>query len=243
MELYCPYRSGDLDFFKLTGSFAVKDGVTYRETAYWKESALFALCDIEKKTELARVLKEELQERFQSFAKCDYRGVRYQMRKIEGGNAYFSPFANINKIYCYPVQDINEILIQRNYGGGRTEIEVLYRKPGIAKSSVCDRFYPEEMHNGNLMVSYLEEDLNWFKTKKLLEKLYQDISFGEPDPAGLIVDECISWIKIDGEEFDFTQDLAYGLITISPRSAQGNEYIREMCVYFNQMGKFISVGE
>ena len=82
---------------------------------------------------------------------------------------------------------------------------------------VAHPLYLEEMHSGKLMLSYLDELLSVPRTKEELGKFYGGrIWFGEADLAGLITDEYISRMKIDNEEFDFTQDLAYGLIAISP---------------------------
>lgn len=226
----------DMDFSILSGSFAIKDGVTYRETGYWHEAALFALHDTEKKTELARVPLESLQERFIAFAQCDIEGVRYKIQKIQGGHCYYSTFLENGIILHKPLREISEIWIQRNYGNGRIGIEVIYQKLGISVLPSDRKFYLEEMHSGKLMLSYLDELLSVPRTKEELGKFYGvRIWFGEADLAGLITDEYISRMKIDNEEFDFTQDLAYGLIAISAVSSNGNHYIREICETFNQL--------
>lgn len=229
------FNMGSFDFSERIGSFAVKDGVTYRETAYWKESALFDLHDTKQKNELIRVAKDQLSERFTAFVNCEYQGVRYSVWKIEEGYIYFFPFTNQKKTYCRPLAELDAVWIQRNYGNARVERELFY-EPLQNKGLPWDRsFYPEEMYNGNLMLSYLEDVLDLSGTKKFLAGLYQGrIQFGKPELGALITDEYISSIKIDGKEFDFTEDLAYELITISPKQADGNVYIREICTYFNR---------
>ncbi|MDE7326355.1 MAG: hypothetical protein K2N63_08780 [Lachnospiraceae bacterium] len=226
----------DICFADLIGSFAVWNGVTYRETAYWNEVALFARYDTEKKTELFRIPKDSLQERFIAFANCDVEGVRYKIHKVQNGNGYFSPFSENGKILHIPVGKINEIWIQRNYGNKRIEVEIIYQRQGISQLPSDCRFYVEEMHNGNLMLSYLDHLLTVPQTKEVLKELYGErIWFAEANLAGLITDEYVSRIKIDSEEFDFTEDLAYGLITISPRKPGGNSIIHQICKNFNRL--------
>ncbi len=226
--------TGEIDFREYTGTFAVKDGITYRETAYWKDSALFDIHDVDKKTELIRVDKKVLQERFTTFADCDDRGIRYRIHRIRKGKGYFSPINGLARVYCRPVRELNEIWLWKNSGEGRIEKVSIYKRAGLDILPSEKKFCVEEMSNRDLMICYDDELLGLTDTQHRLRELYGSrIQFEKPFPC--ITDVYIQPIQIDQEEFVLSDDLAYGLITISPKSSDGNQVIREICEYFNNI--------
>ena len=91
-------------------------------------------------------------------------------------------------------------------------------------------------HSRYLMICYDDELLGLTDTQHRLRELYGSrIQFGKPFPGAWVTDEYIQTIQIDQEEFLLSDDLAYGLITIFPKSSDGNQVVREICEYFNNI--------
>ena len=211
---------------KYRDEFVVYNGSTYRAKSYTNDYELFDKDDIAKITPLMRIAKEDKDEYYYQFADCDINGIRYSVVEFKDGICYYKRYISSDAILEKPVDEVNEIWLQRNYSQKRIVIETLWLNPNCTEKPSRNKYYVEEMaREGSVMVSYFENDrFNYDTTLELLKEFFGErmvvickyIDFLDGTP-------CCE-LKIDEQKFDLTTDI-YDILCISPKEELGNKYI------------------
>lgn len=211
---------------KFSDEFVVYKGITYRAKSYINDYEIFDIDDIAKATPLMRIAKEDKDEEYLQFAECDIKGIRYSVVEFKDGICYYKRYVSSEVILEKPVDEVNEIWLQRNYSQKRIVIETLWLNPNCAEKPSRNKYYVEEMaREGGVMVSYVENDrFNYDTTLESLKEIFGEhmtivckyIDFFDGTP-------CCT-IKINEQVFDLTTDI-YEILCISPKSRLGNKYI------------------
>ena len=165
---------------------------------------------------------------------CVLNGIVYIVRKIEDDVVTYERTVCDKELFDKKIQNFDIIYQNKNRSEKPLERKIIYIDNYKIKESDLDKsFYPEEMHNGHLMLSYLDTKLSIYNTFQLLEKKYGDrIIINPPSIELLIIDYYFTTFIIDN--YKFCLDYNFGIVTISP-DENGDKYILEIIEYFNML--------
>lgn len=211
---------------KYHGEFVLYKGITYRVKSYTNDYELFDMDDISRTTPLMRIPKEDKDDAYLQLADCDINGIRYSVVEFKDGICYYKRYISSEIILEKPVDEVNEIWLQRNHSQKGIVIETLWLNPNCTEKPSRNKYYIEEMaREGGVMVSCVENDrFNYDTTLELLKEIFGErmtivckyIDFFDGSP-------CCT-IRINEQVFDLTTDI-YEILCISPKSRLGNKYI------------------
>ena len=216
----------------IQGEFCVHKGVTYRALSYYDHIELFAIDDVNKKHIIEKMKKEDLEDYYYLITRCILNGINYVVRKIEDDIVTYERAVCDKKLFEIQIHNLDIIYQQKNRSGKPFERRIIYIDNNKITERYLDKnFYPEEMHNGHLMLPYLDTELDINDTCQLLKKRYGDrIKLNPPSLEMLMIDYYIATFTIDN--YKFCLDYDYGIVTISPDD-DGDKYILEIIEYFN----------
>lgn len=223
----------DIKKIYLEGDFGYYKGKLYRTLSYWNDVELFAEEDLEKKQVLYRVSKDDMEEMYTLYTSCRIKGINYVVRKMEGEIVTYERLVCDHELFQKPLNEVDVIIRVKNRSNQEPERTILYMNPEITEDRVLKiSFVPEEMHNGDIMLSFLDEELDVAATIQGLQELYgKRLEIHSPNEKLLMIDYYVAKIMIDENEFCLDYD--WGIVTISPRAHSGNDYIWEITNYFN----------
>lgn len=222
---------------KFYAELAIYKGEEFRCVTYGGGRVeLFAPDDALCQNVLHSVNIADLEDKYTKIIHAVLNGISYVVYDIENDVVEYKRYINAKDFIRRPIADFELIYVQRNHHIKKyTEKEPLYvDESRIEKDAVNRSFWPEEMACGNIMLSFSDDKLSVGDMQKALEELYgRRISEKGGLPQALLWDEYISWFKIDDAGFDLTSEM--GIVTISPKGAEGNKYIREIADYLNRI--------
>lgn len=220
---------------KYCDDFVVYKGITYRAKLYTNDYELFDTDDIAKTTPLMRISKSDKDDDYLQLADCDINGIQYSVVEFKDDICYYKRYISSDVILEKPVDEVNEIWLQRNHSKKGIVIETLWLNPNCTEKPSRNKYYVEEMaREGYVMVSYVENDrFNYDTTLEFMQRLYGErmsitskgIDFWDGFPF------CT--VKIDEQEFDFSTNI-YEILCISPKQESGNPYIYEFVSALNK---------
>lgn len=220
------------DIIFMTGDFVAWKGKTYRSASYPNEYALFLPEDIDKKEQLQRINKDQADIYYTQLVQCDISHVRYGAVAVQNGMLLYHRCCGDKNCDSVPLEECNEIWIQRNFPGKHIEIETIWHSPNCPTYPGSEKFYAERMANGNIMVSYLSELMNLKHTISAIQALYGErINFKESS-CGFLTDSIYQPFTVDGIDFMLSLD-EWDIVCVSPEQREGSPYIHEIVDYLN----------
>jgi hypothetical protein len=222
-----------MDKILIEGNFGIYKGITYRTVLYWNDVELFSIEDNDHLYVISRVLKDEIEDLYTLFTYCRFNGIEYIVRKIENEIVTYERSVCDKVLFKKPLREFDVVFSSKKHHNQYTERKVLYINNKMDEIMLNYYFVPEEMHNGHIMLSYLDSVMNVSDTIKTLTDLYGDrIVLQGAALEMLIMDYYIERFTIDDAEFCIDSD--YGIVTISPDNDNGDMYIWELTDYFNK---------
>ena len=222
---------------KFYADYAVYEGVAYRALSYTDRIDLFDVDDEERECVLFSVPKEKIEERYSVFNHAVLNGLEYVYYDIKGEQVTFSSTYKDKKILQRYIKDFDLVFQTINRGSDKPmEKKLIYSKDkSISDGSQIKRFYPQEMANGSVMFSVSSDLVSREALYKSIQTLYAGRISDKSSSAGLATDEYIEFIRIDGIVFNISEDLIYGIVTISPaHKGNGEKYIFEIVDCLNK---------
>lgn len=218
----------------IDGQYGLYQGKLYRLKAYWHDVELFAIADIEKQNPIERVPTEELEDRYDLHTHAVLNGLDYLVKKIEQDVVTYERVVGAKELCQKKINEFDIVYQWKVRTGQKAEKSIIYIKPGVNENEFLNRrFVPEEMYNGHIMLSFLEEEMGVMETLNMLEQCYgKRLQRTAPIVEMLMCDYYIETIKIDDRSFCL--DCDWGIVTISPDGDNGDHYIREIADYFNK---------
>lgn len=218
----------------IDGQYGLYQGKLYRLSAYGHDVELFAIDDIEKQNPIIRVSTEELGDRYDLHTHAVVNGLDYWVQKIEQDMVTYERVVGVKELCQKKINEFDMVYQWKARTGQNAEKSIIYIKPGVNENEFLNRrFIPEEMYNGHIMLSFLEEEMGVMETLNMLEQCYgKRLQRTAPIVEMLMCDYYIETIKIDDRSFCL--DCDWGIVTISPDGDNGDHYIREIADYFNK---------
>lgn len=219
--------------------YAVYQGNTYLRVGYYDKVELFAIDDIEHKNILFTLPLDAIEESYTVFNYAVLNSIEYVFYEIENGIVTYST-THANKQYLQKKQNEFDLIFQQiNRGAGKPiEKKIIYiNEEKVSPDSVNLKFRPEETANGSIMFSVPSDDISSNDVYEALEILYPGrLSDRGGVASGLVIDEIVSWISIDGIRINIDQDLCWDITTVFPdQKGLGEKYIFEIIDYFNKV--------
>lgn len=222
-----------MDNILIEGDFGIYKGITYRTVLYWNDVELFSIEDSDHIYALRRVPKDEMEDLYTLHTHCRFNGIEYIVRKIENEIVTYERSVCDKELFKKQLNEFDVVFSSKNHHKQYTERKVLFINNKMDDTILNNYFVPEEMHNGHIMLSYLDTEMDVSDTIKTLKDLYSDrIVMHGAALEMLIIDYYIERFTIDDVEFCIDYD--YGIVTISPENDNGDVYIWEMTDYFNK---------
>ncbi len=222
-----------MDNILIEGNFGIYKGITYRIASYWHDVELFSIDDNDHHYVIRRVPKDEMEDLYTLHTHCRLNGIAYIVHKIENDIVTYERCVCDKVMFKKPLNEFDVVFRSKNRYKQHPESKVLYINNKMDDTILNNHFVPEEMHNGHIMLSYIDIEMDVSDTTKTLKDLYGDrIVMHGAAPEMLIIDYYIERFTID--DIEFCMDCDYGIVTISPDNDNGDKYIWEMTDYFNK---------
>jgi len=217
----------------IEGHFGVYKGITYRTVLYLHDVELFYIDDNAHDNVISRVPKNEMEDLYTIFTRCRFNGIAYIVRKIENEIVTYERYVCDKELFKKSLIEFDVVYSQINRQMQHPDRRVLYINNKMNDDILNRYFVPEEMHNGHIMLSYLDTEMDISETTKTLKDLYGNriVMHGAAFEM-LIIDYYIEKFTIDDIEFCIDSD--FGIVTISPDKENGDKYIWEITEYFNK---------
>ena len=216
---------------KFYADYAVYDGVSYRETSYRDRIELFAVDDEECEHVLFSVSKDKIEERYSVFNHAILNGLEYVYYDIKDRVVTYSTTHKNMKLLQRDINDFD--LVYQIIARGKDkpiEKKLIYSK---TDGMQIKEFYPQEMANGSVMFSVCTDLISREELYKAIQTLYAG-RISDAFAGTEIIYAYIGIIRIDGIVFNISEDLDYGILTISPaQKGKGEKYIFEIADYLN----------
>lgn len=221
---------------KSYADYAVYEGVAYRRVSYVDRVELFDVNDENCEHVLLSVPKDKIEDSYSVFNKAVLNGVEYVVYDIKEGQVYYGTTHKDSKILQRKIEDFDLVFQTIPRGPDKpVEKKLIYSKDtGNSSESQIKKYYPEEMANGSIMFSVCSDQISKEEIVKAIRSLYKD-RVSEAFGFTRVIYVDMGMIRIDGNVLNITEDLDYGIITISPlEKGKGEKYIFEIADYFNQ---------